>query len=372
MANGAAAAGAVTLPATSALVTLVTWPGVVEVTVTTIEHPPGGMDVPEGNVMSVLEIVTPAQVPVLDDVTVMPVGMGSVNGAVRTSGPDPALPMAIVSVAVPPEGTWLGTMDLASDATPPPPVTVSGALAAGALPASVDRTPVVLVTVPAVDDVIATTIVHPPAGIGEPFAFAIVVTAAQVPVLPLVVVTPAGITSVKALVRAIGPPFVLPRVSVSVAVPPAAIVAGAMAFASAGGDDTVIGALAGGADPPLVLSVPVVLVTVPMVDDVIVATIVQPPAGMAVAAAIVIAVGATVTPGQVPVLPLVVVTPAGMASTNGAVSVSGDPLVLASEIVSVDVPPWAMLAGEIVFAMPVADVVTVSGALAGGAVPAFV
>ena len=356
--------------------TLVTTPGVDEVTLTTIVHPPGGTAVPDAIVMSVAVLVTPRHVPVLDDVTVIPAGIGSVKGTVSTSGPVPALPIVIVSVAVPPGTTRPGTIDFASDATPVPPVTVSGALAGGALPASVASVPVVLVTVPVVDDVMVTTIVQPPTGIVEPLALVMVVgvtvTAEHVPVLPLVVVTPAGMTSVNGAVSAIGAALVLPSVSVSVAVPPAAMVAGAMAFASVGSASTVSGALAGGAEPPVVVSGPVVLVTVPTVDEVIATTIVQPPTGTVEPLAIVTVVGVTVTPVHVPVLPPVVVTPAGIVSTNGAVRVNGDALVLASVSVSVAVPPVAMVAGAIVFATPAVEAVTVSGALAGGVVPAWV
>ncbi len=131
----------------------------------------------------------------------------------------------------------------------PPPVIVIGALADGALPPLVCSGPVVLVTVPGVDDVIVTTIVQPPGGIAAPPAIVIVpevtVTPAQVPVLPPMVVTPAGIASVNADVSVSGVTPALPSVSVSVALPPAAMVDGAIDLASVGAEPTVSGALAG-------------------------------------------------------------------------------------------------------------------------------
>ncbi len=87
------------------------------------------------------------------------------------------------------------------------------------------------------------------------------------------------------------------------------------------------------------------LTTVPGVDDVIVTTIVQPPGGIVAPAAIVTCVGVTVTPVHVPVLPDVVVTPAGMMSVNAADKVSGVALPLPSVIVSVAVPPATIVAG---------------------------
>jgi hypothetical protein len=227
-----------------------------------------------------------------------------------------------------------------------------------------------------VEDVTVTTIVQPPTGIVVPLAFVTVVgvtvTAVHVPVFPLMVVTPAGITSLNGAVNAIGAAFALPSARVSVAMPPAAMVGGAMDLASVGGDSTVTGALAGGADPPVVTSVPVVLVTVPIVEEVMVTTIVQPPAGTADPVVIVTAAEVTVTPAHVPVLPPVVVTPACMLSTKCAVSVWGEAVVFASVMVSVAVPPAAMDAGAMALARPAVEAVTVSGALAGAAVPALV
>ena len=109
-----------------------------------------------------------------------------------------------------------------------------------------------------------------------------------------------------------------------------------------------------------------VLVTVPIVDDVIVTTIVQPPGGSVDPLAMVIVVGVTVTPPHVPVFALVVVTPAGIVSTNGAVSVSGPALVLASVIVSIALPPTPIVGGAIVFAnvAPLCERLSVSEAVA--------
>ena len=158
-----------------------------------------------------------------------------------------------------------------------------------------------LVTVPGVLDVIGTMIVQPPAGIVLPEAIvmesAATVTPGQVPLLGPVVVTPAGIGSVNAAVSVIGTGLALASVSVSDAVPPIAMVAGTMDLASVGGAFTVRFAVAGPALPALVDSVPVVLVTVPGVVDVIVTTIVQPPTGIELPAAIESEVAATVTPG---------------------------------------------------------------------------
>ena len=91
---------------------------------------------------------------------------------------------------------------------------------------------------------------------------------------------------------------------------------------------TVSGADAAGAVPVLVDSALVVLVTVPGVLDVMPTTIVQPPVGIADPDDIVIVVDVTETPPQVPVLAVVVVTPAGMVSTSAAVSEIGDALLL--------------------------------------------
>ena len=133
---------------------------------------------------------------------------------------------------------------------------------------------------------------------------------------------------------------------VSVAVPPAAIVAGAMVLVRPTPDaDTVIGALAGGAVPAFVCRSIVVLVTVPIVVDVTVTTIVQPPAGTDAPPGNVIDVAFTPTPTQVPALPPTVVRPAGIVSVNGAVSVIAAAFALPSVMVSVAVPPDGIVPG---------------------------
>ena len=370
--SGALAAGAVPAPVTNVLVVLVTVPGVDDVIVTTIVQPPGGTAVPAGSVISVGVTATAGQLPVLPDVVVTPAGIGSMNATVNVCATAFTLDSVSVSVAVPPATMEAGAIVLVSVNNAA--VTVSGALAVGAVPAPVTNVLVVLVTVPGVDDVIVTTIVQPPGGTDAPagkvISVGVTATAGQLPVLPDVVVTPAGMGSVNAAVNACATAFTLDSVSVSVAVPPATMEAGEIALASVNGAAvTVSGALAGGAVPPAVTSVLVVLVTTPGVVDVIVTTIVQPPGGTDAPAGIVIRTGVTATPAQVPVLPDVVVTPAGMGSVNGAVNSCATALMLDSVSVSVAEPPAAMLAGAMVLASVNGAAVTVSGALAGGAIP---
>ncbi|HTQ01942.1 MAG TPA: hypothetical protein VMN56_21665, partial [Casimicrobiaceae bacterium] len=373
---GALAGGALPPLVLSAPVVFVTVPGVDELIVTTIVQPPGGIAEPLDIVTVVDVTLTPVHVPVLPLVVLTPAGIVSTNADESVSGVEPALPKTSVSVAAPPGAIVEGAMAFVS-VGPAPPDTVMGALPGGAVPPLVASDPVVLVTVPGVDEVMATTIVQPPGGIVEPLAMVIDVevtaTPVHVPVLPPVVVMPAGMLSTKAAVSVSAAELVLPSVRVSVAVPPGAMVAGAIALVSVGpGAVTVIGALAGGAVPPFVASGPVTLVTVPGVDDVIVTTIVQPPTGIAEPLAIVIVVDVTMTPPHVPVLPPVVVTPAGMLSTNADVSVSGPDPVLPSVRVSVAVPPAAMVDGAIALASVGPGAVTVNGALAGGALPPLV
>ena len=90
----------------------------------------------------------------------------------------------------------------------------------------------------------------------------------------------------------------------------------------------------------------VVLVTVPGVLLVTVVTMVQPPFGMLVPLATVITPAATVTPVQVPVLVSgLLVTPAGSVSVKAAVNACAAPVLLASVMVNVLVPPTPMVAG---------------------------
>ena len=372
--SGALAGGAVPASVTAWLVVLVTVPGVADVTWNTIVQPPTGIVLPAALVIVAAVLITPVHVPVLPPTSVTPPGIVSVNGADSVIGIALLLPSVMVSVALPAATMVDGRRVLVSAEFTA--VTVSGACAAGAVPAEVARSLVVLVTVPVVADVTATTIVQPPGGIEVPAAsvieLAATVTPVQEPVLPEVVVTPAGIGSVNGVDTVIATGFVLPAVIVSVALPPMPMVAGRMAFASVGSAFTVSGALAGGALPALEVSVPVVLVTVPGVLDVTVTTIVHEPTGIVLPVAMVRDVDATVTPVQVPVLPLAVVTPVGMLSTKSAASVIGTAFELDSVSVSVAVPPTAIGVGAIVFASVGATAVTVSGALAGGAVPVLV
>src|SRR6185295_13461057 len=68
----------------------------------------------------------------------------------------------------------------------------------------------------------------------------------------------------------------------------------------------------------------------------------------------------------------VVVTPAGIGSANIAVSVSAAVPGLPNVMVNVAVPPATIVAGVMLLASVTASSVTVSGALAGGVVPASV
>ena len=370
--SGALAAGVVPAPVLSVLVVLVTVPGRLDVMVTIIVQPPGGMSEPDAIVISVGVTLIPAHVPALADVVVTPAGIGSVKFALSACDVALAFPSVRVSVDVPPAVIVPGTMVLASVATTA--FTVSGAVAAGAAPVSVCRALVVFVTLPGVVEVIVTMMVQPPAGMLAPPAsvssVGATLTPTHVPVLADVMVTPGGIGSVNAAVSVVVIALGLPSVSVSVALPPTAMVAGAMDLPSVGGSTvTVNGALAAGAVPNPVCSALVVLVTGPGVEEVIVTMIVQPPAGRLAPLAIVICVAVTVTPVHVPVLAPVVVTPAGIVSVNGDVSVVPAALVLPSVSVSVALPPAAIEAGAMVLASVGADAVTVSGALAAGAVP---
>ena len=374
--SGALAGGVVPPSVCTLLVVLVTVPGVDDVIVTTIVQPPGGIVEPAALVISVGATVTAWHEPSLaTDVMVTPAGIASVNGAASVTAVALAFASVIVSVEVPPATIVAGRIVLPS--ADPDAVTVSGALAAGVVPPPVCTVLVVLVTVPGVDDVIPTTIVQPPTGIVPPDAIVIsagaTVTPVQVPVLPDVVVTPAGIGSVKSAESVSAVAFGLPSVSVSVDAPPDTMVAGRIVLLSvAAAAVTVSGAAAGVVVPAPVVSVPVVLVTVPGVVDVIDTTIVQPPAGIVEPDGSVISAGATVTPVQVPVLPDVVVTPAGIGSVKSAESVSAVAFGLPRFSVSVAVPPDTMVAGRIVLPRVAIAALTVRGALAGDAVPALV
>ena len=114
-----------------------------------------------------------------------------------------------------------------------------------------------------------------------------------------------------------------------------------MDLPSGGAPVTVSGALAGGEFRRFVVSVPVVLVTVPAVFDVIVTTIVQPPAATTLPDAMRDRCRrAHVTPGQVPVLPPVVVTPGRHRVGERCGQRERRPVALRQgKIVSVAVPP---------------------------------
>ena len=79
---------------TSGLVTLVTVPGVEDVMVTTIVHPPAGIDAPAGRVTRFAVTATPVHVPLLPEVVVTPAGIASVNAEVRMIAPALPLPSA--------------------------------------------------------------------------------------------------------------------------------------------------------------------------------------------------------------------------------------------------------------------------------------
>lgn len=114
----------------------------------------------------------------------------------------------------------------------------------------------------------------------------------------------------------------------------------------------------------------VVAVTVPALLEVAVATTVQPFAGSDCPAAIDTCVDVTVTVAPVQVfVDGVRVTPAGMTAVKGCMSACAA-ATFGRTIVSVDVPPTAMVAGAKDIAIVDAPDVTVSGALAAGVVPA--
>src|SRR5690606_19351827 len=123
---------------------------------------------PDAIVIAVGATVTPVHVPVLPDVVVTPAGIASVKSAVSVSAAAFGLPSVSVSVVAPPDTMVAGRIVLPSVAAAA--FTVSGAAAGVVVPAPVVSVPVVLVTVPGVAEVIVTTIVQPPAGIGDPDA----------------------------------------------------------------------------------------------------------------------------------------------------------------------------------------------------------
>ena len=202
----------------------------------------------------------------------------------------------------------------------------------------------------------------------------VLVTPVHVPLVAPTIVTPAGIVSVNGAVSVSGVVFGLPSVSVSVALPPEVIVPGAIDLASVGAAAfTVTGALAAGAVPAVVARALVVLVTVPGVDEVIVAVIVQPvAAAMLLPDAIVIVVVVLDTPAHVPPVAPTMVTPAGIVSVNGAVSVSGVAIRIAQRQRQRCGTADVIVPGAIDLPSVGTAALTVSGALAAGAVPASV
>ena len=116
-------------------------------------------------------------------------------------------------------------------------------------------------------------------------------------------------------------------------------------------------------------SVPGVLTNVPAVAVTLTATV-QPPAGMAKPAAMVIVAGAgivvSVAFGQVPRYFEVVVMPAGRLTVNGEVSNNAVAFVFTRKTVSVGATPDGSVPGAMVCARYQVLVVTVSDALGAG------
>jgi hypothetical protein len=177
----------------------------------------------------------------------------------------------------------------------------------------------------------------------------------QVPLIlfGLATVTPEGRLSVRSEVRVSWLLLAFPRVKVSLVVPPGAILVGLNALASVGRLVTVRLPL------PPTLSVPrsvtkapgaIVLVELPDVLDVTVAVMVQLPLAGIVPPLAYVTVLPPAVPDFVPVQvpPMVAfdsVRPVGKLSTRLLVSVATELLLLLSVIVSVLVPPGAIVEG---------------------------
>ena len=235
------------------------------------------------------------------------------------------------------------------------------------MPPSVTNDPVVFVAGPGDAEVTCATIVQlADRAMTLPDAMVIVdavlVTPGQLPLMVPTMVMPLGIVSVNGAVNVSGAAFGFDSVSVNVDVPPRMITVGANALVNAGTAAlTVNGALAAGAVPASVASATVVLVTVPGVNEVSVAMIVHPVVpGTVLPDAIVIVVVVLVTPVHVPLVAPTIVTPLGMVSVNGAVSVSGVAFGLPNVSVSVALPPDVIVGGAIVFASVGAAAFTVA------------
>lgn len=135
-----------------------------------------------------------------EEATVMPTGMGSVNGSLKNFVRPVGFASEIVSLALPPAVIDAGTIVLLTGAGGGvPPITVSDALAGDAPPLKKPASrEVVLTTVPVVVDVMVVTIVQPPAGIGDCLNIRITkgsTVAGHVPALTPFVETPGGISS---------------------------------------------------------------------------------------------------------------------------------------------------------------------------------
>jgi hypothetical protein len=221
--------------------------------------------------------------------------------------------------------------------------------------------------------------VHPLAGIADPLGYVIVdppATAVTVPghvslnPLGVSITTPAGNVSTKSAVNVAAVAFVFPIVIVNVDVPPTGIVSGENTFPTVGTAAVTVRSseavpLSGAS---LLVTTDVVFVTVPGVDEVTSTSTVHVPDAAIVPPLklklVSVATGANVgVPHPVVVVPggLATSTPAGNASVNptpvSPVPVFGFTIV----IVSVDVPPDAIVAGPNTFATVGATIaVTVS------------
>ena len=190
--NCALAAGALPPLVDSALVVLMTDPGVDDVRVVTmIVQPPTGIVDPLAMVIEVEATVTPVQDPtllpgVLPGPVVTPAGMVSVSAVVSVNGAAVPLTRLMVSVVDAPATMVGGVMFLLTWIGPGAgETTVNGALAGRAVPPLVASALVVLTTAPGVDEMIGVTIVQPPGGIVDPLGMvievAVTVTPWQVP-----------------------------------------------------------------------------------------------------------------------------------------------------------------------------------------------
>jgi len=224
---------------------------------------------------------------------VTPDGSVSTNAAERVAATALLLLSVIVSTLVPPETIVAGAKAFATDGAFA--VTVKLAVAAAALlPLLVCKAPaaMVLVTVPTVLLVTFAVMVHEPGappGIVAPDAYVTVTPPATPDLVPVQVppkvafasVTPAGNVSTKAALKVAAVALLLVSVIVSTLVPPAAMLAGANAFATVGALAVTVNVADAAAAllPKLVCNAPaaIVLVATPGVLLVTFAVIVQLP-----------------------------------------------------------------------------------------------